>query len=123
MNIKVDRAALRLGVHEIVSVFDSAGARLQCLRGALWVTQHLDPKDHFLEAGDELALDRPDLTLIQALVPAELVLHEPSHRPSLLRRTAVSLGAALRVAGKRIAQSFGPEAISVRRLHGRCGAL
>jgi hypothetical protein len=119
MNIKVARADLLLQDHEVLRLRDARGARVQCLRGALWVTQHRDPEDHFIGPGDALTLDRPGLALIHAIAPAEIVLSETTQEwdrsPWPLR--------ALHATGRWIARHFGPEAITARRLRGWYGAL
>jgi hypothetical protein len=123
MNLKSDRAELRLESRQILRLRDASGTRVQCLKGALWITQDRDPEDHFIGAGDGLTLDRPGLALIHAIEPAECVLSEPAARPSLSGRIARALVAAFRAAGRWIARRFGPEAINDRHWRGWYGAL
>jgi hypothetical protein len=123
MNLKCERAELLLGARQWLSLFDAAGTRLVCVKGALWVTRHRDREDYVLAAGDALTLDRGDLTLIYAVEPAEIALIEPAARPSVSSRAARGLVAALRAVGRWIARHFGPEAIGDHRWRGWYGAL
>jgi len=119
MNIKVARADLLLQDREVLRLNDAMGARVQCLRGALWVTQYRDPADHFIGPGDALTIDRPGLALIHAIAPTEVVLSETA--PTSARSPWPVR--ALRATGSWIARHFGPEAISSQRLRGWHGAL
>jgi len=57
----------------------SAGTvELQVLAGRVWVTQSGDEDDHFLAAGDTLALRRGALALIEAESGASLRLFAPA---------------------------------------------
>jgi hypothetical protein len=123
MNLKSDRAELRLESRQILRLRDASGTRVQCLKGALWITQDRDPEDHFIGAGDELTLDRPGLVLIHAIEPAECVLSEPAARPSLSARIGRALVAAFRAVVRWIARRFGPEAINDGNWRGWYGAL
>ena len=123
MNLKSDRAELRLESRQILRLRDASGTRVQCLKGALWITQDRDPEDHFIGAGDALTLDRPGLVLIHAIESAECVLSEPAARPSLSARIGQALVAAFRAAGRWIARRFGPEGVTHGQLRGWHGAL
>jgi hypothetical protein len=104
MNIGFNHAELHLQPRQILRVYDPLGARVECVRGALWITQDRDFEDHFLAANDALTLDRHGLALIHAQQESELVLFEPAPRPRLAERIA-------RAAGRWFARTFGPEAI------------
>jgi hypothetical protein len=123
MNIKVARADLLLQDREVLRLRDAMGARVQCLRGALWVTQHRDPEDHFIGPGDALTLDRPGLALIHAIAPAEVILSETAPEPDRLPLPLRALRAALRASARWIARRFGPAAIDDHRWRGWYGAL
>jgi len=121
MNIGFDRAQLHLEARELVRLYDPRGARVECVRGALWITQHRDHEDYFLAANDALTLERPGLALIHAQERSELVLSEPAPR----RRQALgrALIAALRTVGGWFARQFGPQSIDRHRRSGRCHGL
>ncbi len=106
MNLKLDRAELRLQARQILRLRDSAGTSVQCL-----------------SAGDTLTLDRPGLALIHAIEPTEFVLSEPAACPSPSGRIARALVAAFRAVGRGIARRFGPEAIADWHWRGWYGAL
>ena len=108
MNIGFSRAQFHLNPREVLRVYDPLGARVECVRGGLWITQDRDYEDHFLSANDSLILDRPGLTLIHAQEASDVVLREGPTRPSLIGRIA-----------RWIAKTFGPEAVD--RVHGLAG--
>ena len=114
VNIGFDRVEVHLESREVLRVYDPEGARVECVRGALWITQDRDVEDHFLSARDALTLDRRGLALIHAQQPSEIVLVEPARPAGLRERSARALAAAVRALGRWIARNFGPEAIERR---------
>jgi hypothetical protein len=104
MNIRFNRVELHLAPREVLRVYDPTGARVECIRGELWITQDRDFEDHFLSANDAITLDRGGLALIHAQEKSDLVLFEPAPRPGLGARIA-------RAAGTWFAKAFGPEAL------------
>jgi len=118
MNIGFDRAQLHLKTREVIRLYEPRGARVECVRGALWITQNRDYEDYFLAANDALTLDRPGLALIHAQAPSEIVLSEPAPRPRLPQRIGRALIAASRALGRRFARQFGPESIDRHRRPG-----
>jgi hypothetical protein len=115
MNIRFDRAQLHLEARELIRLYDPRGARVECIRGALWITQHRDREDYFLAANDALTLERPGLALIHAQERSEVVLSEPAPSPRLRQGFGRGFVAALRAAGKGFARNFGPESIDRSR--------
>ena len=111
MNIGFDRAQLHLKAREVIRLYDPRGARVECVRGALWITQNKDHEDYFLAANDALTLDRPGLALIHAQAPSEIVLAEPAPRPGLRQEIGRALVAASRAVGTWLVRQFGPESL------------
>jgi Protein of unknown function (DUF2917) len=100
MNIGFNRVELHLKPREVLRVYEPQGARVECVRGGLWITQDRDFEDHFLSADDTIVLDRRGLALIHAQESSDIVLLEPAPRPSLRERLARWIG-----------RTFGPESI------------
>lgn len=115
MNIGFNRVELHLDAREVIRVYDPSGARVECVRGGLWITQDKDFEDHFLSANDALTLDRRGLALIHAQQPSDIVLIEPAPRGSSLERAARALGLWF-------ARTFGPDSIDRPHQNG-LGAL
>ena len=105
MNIGFNRVQVHLKPREVLRVYDPLGARVECVRGGLWITQDRDLEDHFLSANDTIVLDRRGLALIHAQEPSDVVLLEAAPRRGLRER----------ITGW-IARTFGPE--SLDRPHG-----
>ncbi|HXZ54062.1 MAG TPA: DUF2917 domain-containing protein [Burkholderiales bacterium] len=100
MNIGFNRVELHLQPREVLRVYDALGARVDCVRGGLWITQDRDLEDHFLSANDSLVLTRRGLALIHAQEPSDVVLRQPAPRPGMRKRIA-----------RWIARTFGPESL------------
>ena len=123
MNIGFDRAELHLGTREVIRLHHPIGARVECVRGELWITQDKDFEDHFLAANEALTLDRAGLVLIHAQQESEIVLFEPAQRARLAERIGLALAEAAHVTGRWFARTFGPAAIDRPHPGGGLGAL
>ncbi|MDZ4074375.1 MAG: DUF2917 domain-containing protein [Hylemonella sp.] len=51
------------------------GRRIECLSGALWITQDWQPHDIFLSAGQSCTVHLPHRLLVQATQPARVQWH------------------------------------------------
>src|SRR5437762_12468830 len=111
MNIDFGRAQLHLEARELIRLYDPRGARVECVRGALWITQHRDHEDYFLAANDALTLERPGLALIHAQERSEVLLSEPAPSPPLRQAIGRAFVAALRAVGRGFARQLGPESM------------
>ena len=118
MNIGFDRAQLHLEARGLIRLYDPRGARVECVRGALWITQHRDHEDYFLAANDALVLERPGLALIHAQERSEVVLSEAAPSPRLRQTVRRAFAAALRAVGRWFTRQFGPESIDRQRRPG-----
>jgi hypothetical protein len=63
-----------LKAREILPIEDGAGLEVKCLRGTLWITQSGDREDRILDSGESFVLDRPGLSLVNALLDPALVI-------------------------------------------------
>jgi Protein of unknown function (DUF2917) len=61
---------------EFIRIQDGAGQSVAVFDGLVWVTQDGDPRDAFVARGEIFALDRPGLTLIEALTDTRLLVLE-----------------------------------------------
>ena len=123
MNIGFNRVELHLAPREVIRVYDPTGARVECIRGELWITQDRDFEDHFLAANEALILDRAGVVLIHAQQESEIVLFEPAQRARLGERVRLALAEAARVSGRWFARTFGPASIDRPHPGGGLGAL
>lgn len=123
MNIGFDRAELHLGTREVIRLRDPLGARVECVRGKLWITQDKDFEDYFLAANEALTLDRAGLALIHAQQESEIVLFEPAQRARAGERIRLALAEAARATGSWFARTFGPASIDRPHPGSGLGAL
>lgn len=56
------------------SIADGRGTWVQCIEGALWLTQQGDARDIVLEAGDRAVIERNGTSIVFALSDARFVL-------------------------------------------------
>lgn len=53
---------------------NGCGVGIHTIKGALWITQENDPKDHFLMPGEVFIINRPGLVIVCALEDAHISL-------------------------------------------------
>ena len=56
----------RLGTGKLIGIDHGEGSRVNCIEGALWITQSNDPRDVVIAQGESFVLDRPGLALVCA---------------------------------------------------------
>ena len=76
MNLTFRKAHVDLDRDGSIRLRDAAGVHILCLSGAIWVTQHLDIRDIVVLAGEALDIDRPGVTLVNAIEPSRIVLDD-----------------------------------------------
>jgi len=59
-------SSVRLNAGELLDIDDGEGFTVECLEGAVWITQSNDPRDIVLKAGQSFVLDKPGLALVCA---------------------------------------------------------
>jgi hypothetical protein len=59
-------SSVRLNTGELLDINDGEGFAVECLEGAVWITQSNDPRDIVLKAGQSFVLDKPGLALVCA---------------------------------------------------------
>ena len=76
MNNDLLRGVRALGKGKIRQVPHGLGHRIECVSGALWITQDGDIRDIVLETGEAFAFDRPGAAWISALDESRFLLLE-----------------------------------------------
>ncbi len=59
-------SSVRLNAGELLEIDNGEGFTVECLEGAVWITQSNDPRDIVLEAGQSFVLDKPGLAVVCA---------------------------------------------------------
>jgi hypothetical protein len=59
-------SSVRLNSGELLDIDGGEGFTVECLEGAVWITQSNDPRDIVLKAGQSFVLDKPGLALVCA---------------------------------------------------------
>src|SRR5215831_20334970 len=57
---------VRLNTGQLLDIHDGEGFTVECLDGAVWITQSNDPRDIVLKSGQSFVLDKPGLALVCA---------------------------------------------------------
>jgi hypothetical protein len=123
MNIKFDRAGVRLEPDRFLKLQHCQGTRVECRSGSLWVTQDHDARDYILGPGDGLELEHKGDAIIFALLQSELVLNEPAPVTPVLDRLGRALVDGLDALNKWIAGHFGPSTVGRRSFRGWHAAI
>jgi hypothetical protein len=67
-------SAVSLNTGELLDINDGEGFTVECLEGAVWITQSNDPRDIVLNAGQSFVLDKPGLALVCAAAGPAMVV-------------------------------------------------
>jgi hypothetical protein len=68
--------SVRLNTGELLDINDGEGFTVECLEGAVWITQSNDPRDIVLNAGQSFVLDQQGLALVCAAAGPAMVAVE-----------------------------------------------
>jgi len=67
---------VRLDTGQLLDIHDGEGGTVECLEGAVWITQSNDPRDIVLNRGQSFVLDKPGLALVCAAAGPAVVAVE-----------------------------------------------
>src|SRR6266849_4821575 len=73
-------SSVRLNTGDLLDINDGEGFAVECLEGAVWITQSNDPRDIVLNAGQSFVLDKTGLALVCAAAGPAMVAVEASLR-------------------------------------------
>ncbi|HEY8554186.1 MAG TPA: DUF2917 domain-containing protein [Burkholderiales bacterium] len=96
MRLCIEGRQLLLGRGQSVGVPAARGARLQVMRGRLWLTQEGDQEDYFVAPGETFDIGRSGTTVLHALELTEVRFSEPAPHRSLTARARDVLLALVR---------------------------
>jgi hypothetical protein len=97
MTAHADHLLRRLGTGKLLGIDHGEGSRVNCVEGAVWITQSNDPRDIVIKGGESFVLDRPGLALVCAAASAARGERERSRRRHRAPRS--SMRSNLSVAG------------------------
>jgi hypothetical protein len=123
MNIKFDRAGVKLEADRFLRLEQCQGTRIECRSGSLWVTQDHDARDYIVGPGEALELEHGGDAIVFALLQSELVLNEPAPAATLLDRLGRAIVDSLDGFNKWIAGHFGPSTAGRRSIRGWHAAI
>jgi hypothetical protein len=81
MNNELRHPLTDLTAGSLLHVRDGQGRAVMVFEGRVWITQAGDPRDIVLDAGESFRVDRPGLTLVQALRDSKLMLLDGGPTP------------------------------------------
>jgi hypothetical protein len=101
MNTRQSRT-LDLEQHELLHLPRARGTVVRVNRGVVWLTEHRDPRDIVLSAGDTWMVEHGGLTLLEAQRSATVTVtgpgarsaHRHNRQPSFVERIARALACA-----------------------------
>lgn len=70
MNIELDDAILKLDQYRDLSIREADGDCIHVHWGRVWVTRSGDTRDHVINGGESIAIDRPGTTVLTAMIDA-----------------------------------------------------
>ena len=73
--------ATQLCPGQLLSFSDACGTRIECLRGALWITIDNDPRDVMLQAGQAVTLESDSRAIVQPILGSALLRATREHAP------------------------------------------
>ena len=85
-------ASIELSRNKLVRVADGRGIEVSVVYGSVWITQHQDPNDICLGAGESFRIDRDGVTVVSALKASLVTLTLPATRDCALRVSMVAAG-------------------------------
>jgi len=68
----------------MLRVYNGEGRAIVVFEGDVWITQHDDQRDFVLSGGESFSIDRPGLTLVEALRDSKLLLVDARSRRDTL---------------------------------------
>jgi len=74
MNNELRHPLTNLSAGSMLRVRDGQGRAIVVFEGQVWITLDNDPRDIILSAGESFSIDRPGLTLAQALRDSKMML-------------------------------------------------
>lgn len=123
MNIKFDRAGVKLEADRFLKLQQGRGTRIECRSGSLWVTQDHDARDYILGPGEALELEHDGDAIIFGLLQSELVLSEPAPAATFLDKLGKAIVGGLDALNKWIAGHSAPTTVGRRSIRGWHAAI
>src|SRR5262245_15021651 len=86
MNMQLTQANFALDARRMMALTDAEGAEVKVLTGQVWLTTDGDRRDIFLAPGEAHSIERPGLTVINAVEASVVHVEPPQPRPAWWRR-------------------------------------
>jgi hypothetical protein len=86
MQVELRQANIALDAHRALSLTDAVGAEVEVVAGHVWLTTDGDLRDIFLAPGEAHSIERPGLTIINAVEPSVVHVQPPQPRPAAWKR-------------------------------------